>query len=278
MTPLPDQPSVLHAPPRRTSHRLVYRGTVAYTSVAPVCQYLKQKKTVTLTGTQHRPGGSVTETVQVAPEAAGRGAWHAASQATLPTAASAAAAAAACYSLRRAAAAALQVLGGTAACLSMLSAGTSAPAALSILLKKSGVPLQNSFTVVRGRGVRHWAAFHRDVACCDGTSPARIGLKPLWQQEDEGELSRAAAEPPALRPTSLQIAVEVRQGRNILLHLPPLLALPQRFSGPLHHHSRPHPQPGPLLCIATAGPDVSRRSALVALLAAAVFHRLLTSI
>ena len=50
---------------RRTSHRLVYRGTVAYTSVAPVCQYLGQKKTVTLTGTQHRPGGSVTETVQV---------------------------------------------------------------------------------------------------------------------------------------------------------------------------------------------------------------------
>ena len=59
----------------RTSHRLVYRGTVAYTSVAPVCLYLKQKETVTLTGTQHRPGGSVTETVQVQcwrPRASGR--------------------------------------------------------------------------------------------------------------------------------------------------------------------------------------------------------------
>ena len=41
----------------------------------------------------------------------------------------------------------------------------------------------------------------------------------------------------AQRPTPLQIAVEVRQGRDILLHLPPLLALPQRFSGALHHCS-----------------------------------------
>ena len=66
-------------------------------------------------------------------------------------------AAVACCSVHRAAdaAPALQVVGATAACLSMLNAGTAAPANLSTLLKKSGVPLQNSFTVVRGQGVRH---------------------------------------------------------------------------------------------------------------------------
>ena len=150
----------------------------------------------------------------------------------------------------------LQVLGATAACLSLPSVGTAAPAAFSMLLKKSDVPLQNSFTVVRGHAWERVIRLHsaapeaaqRDY--CHIVAAAETG----WRAGMSCLLLQPSRRHP---PPLLRIAAEVRQGRDVLLHLPPLLALPQRLSGPLHHHSRPHPHPGPLLGVAPAGPDVS---------------------
>ena len=46
----------------------------------------------------------------------------------------------------------LQVLGATPACTTLTVPGTVAPGDFQIMLKKSGMPLQNSFTVVSALG------------------------------------------------------------------------------------------------------------------------------
>ena len=87
---------------RRTKHRLVYRATIAFKGLAPLCVGLQQKKTVSLFAAR----GAVNETVAVI-------------KATRP-----------CRTMATA------------------PAGNTAPETFQILVKKSSVPLANSFTVV----------------------------------------------------------------------------------------------------------------------------------
>ena len=72
--PLAAHPVLTHAPAHlssrltcyRNKHRLVYRGTMAYAAISPVCQYLqKGVPHVTLTGVRTTAASTVTETAQV---------------------------------------------------------------------------------------------------------------------------------------------------------------------------------------------------------------------
>ena len=89
-------------PTCRAAHRLVYRATIDFVALVPVCLGLQQKKAVSL----YVVRGRVDETVQV--------------------------------------------VAATAPCSTMVkkSAGAAAPQTFQILVKKSGVPLANSFVVV----------------------------------------------------------------------------------------------------------------------------------
>ena len=89
-------------PACRASHRLVYRATIDFKGLAPVCLGLQQKKAVSLLAVRD----TVRETVQV--------------------------------------------VAATATCATMATApaGASAPGTIQMLVKKSSVPLANSYTVV----------------------------------------------------------------------------------------------------------------------------------
>jgi hypothetical protein len=97
--PLPALPAL---PAGRASHRLVYRATIDFKSLAPVCVGLHAKKNVSLLATR----GTVSEAVAV--------------------------------------------VTATAPCRTMAQApaGAATPETFQLLVKKSSVPLANSYTVV----------------------------------------------------------------------------------------------------------------------------------